>query len=489
MGKQGGSRVIKAEAPVDPSLDAHPWLARGLEGTVIVVPVVVSAAVALGLGRLFPRPAQPGGLILWWAVLSMASLVVLFAAERAMRQVLPLAALLRLSMIFPDHAPTRLELARHARRPEQVIEKLRQVGRDAKHGDLKAAQAVLELTAALSVHDGRTRGHSERVRLLTDMIARELKVPDRDRGKLQWAALLHDIGKLTVSPRLLNKPAAPTPMEWRILHGHPEVGALLIAPLVSWLGPWGPTVIQHHERYDGGGYPKGLRGTEICLGARIVSTADVYDTITVTRVYRRPVGVASARAELVRVAGTQLDPTVVRAFLNVSVGRLWGVLGLGALVNQVPFLNTLVTTAARAAPSLGSTTAAAGAVSALAIGGAGIAAQSSQRQSAPTPIRTVAARVGGSASILPGHLAGPGPSGPRPTPARPRSAAASPSGGPSPAVRRPLATTAKGRPAGAASSGHPPAAPPAAGPSPPGSSGGDGEQASSGLTTPGSPNL
>ncbi len=390
--------------PEDPSWTSRPWLGRGVQAAVVVIPVAVSAGVATVASRLIQRPPDLGGLALWWAAVSLSSLAALFATERVMRQLLPLAALLKISMIFPDHAPARFALARRNRRPEEVVSRLRQLGKTAEEGDLAAAQTVLELVVALSVHDRRTRGHGERVRVLTDMIAAELRLPSRDRARLRWSALLHDIGKLTVSASLLNKRGEPTAMEWRIIHGHPEAGARLIAPIVPWLGQWGPAVEQHHEWYDGSGYPKGLRGNQISLGARIVSVADVYDTITVTRAYRRPVSVTSARAELVRVAGSQLDPGIVRAFLNVSVGRLWRVLGVGALINQIPVLNELATTAARVAPGLGNTTAVAGAAGALAVGGAGIVPGPVNRGAAQMTWGAVAAHSTQALTTYPGVL-------------------------------------------------------------------------------------
>ena len=110
----------------------------------------------------------------------------------------------------------------------------------------------------------------------------------------------------------------------------------MIAPLLPWLGEWGAAVAQHHERYDGTGYPRGLKGNEISLAARIVSVADVYEVMTAPRPYKRPMSVVAARQELIRVAGTQLDPAIVRAFLNISTGNLWRTIGIGAWIAQIP---------------------------------------------------------------------------------------------------------------------------------------------------------
>jgi hypothetical protein len=203
-------------------------------------------------------------------------------------------------------------------------------------------QAVLELVLALNVHDKRTRGHSERVRVFTDLIADELKVDEAGKARLRWAALLHDVGKLEVPAKILNKPGKPSEAEWQVLRRHPEEGARLVAPLLPWLGEWGPAVAQHHERWDGTGYPRHLRGTEISLAARIVSVADTYEVMTAPRSYKPSMSVPAARRELTRVAGTQLDPHVVRALLNISVGRLWRAIGFGAWLGQVPMLTRLI---------------------------------------------------------------------------------------------------------------------------------------------------
>jgi putative nucleotidyltransferase with HDIG domain len=127
----------------------------------------------------------------------------------------------------------------------------------------QAAERVLTLAAALNTHDRRTRGHSERVRALTDLIASDMGLSKHDTDRLRWAALLHDIGKLTVPAKILNKPGKPDNREWSLLQRHPEEGAKLIGPLAGWLGEWASAVDSHHERYDGTGYPRGLAGTDI----------------------------------------------------------------------------------------------------------------------------------------------------------------------------------------------------------------------------------
>jgi len=193
----------------------------------------------------------------------------------------------------------------------------------------------------MNAHDRRTRGHSERVRAFNDLLAEEMELSPRDRDLLRWAALLHDIGKLHVPTRILNKPGRLTDAEWVTLHKHPAEGARIAAPLQEWLVEWAGAIGEHHERWDGSGYPNGLKGEEISLGARIVAVADAYEVITAPRPYKRPIKAEAARQELTRCAGTDFDPAVVRAFLNISIGRIRLVMGPLSWLAQLPFLGAL----------------------------------------------------------------------------------------------------------------------------------------------------
>jgi hypothetical protein len=362
---------------------SRPLISFGLRFFVFATPIAAGLGVVLALSDALHRPANFPALLGWWLLISLAGFVALFLTERATRRLLPLAALLRLSLLFPDHAPARFAMARKWARPKQVLAHLERIGKDANRTDVKVAQQVLELTAALSVHDRATRGHSERVQVLTNMLGMELRLGDGDRARLRWAALLHDIGKLRVPPQILNKPAKPDPREWTILRRHPAEGAQLVAPILPWLGVWGKAVEQHHEWFDGSGYPGGLKGSEISQAARIVSVADIFEVITAPRPYSRPVGVTKARQELVRVAGTQLDPAVVRAFLNVSVGELWPVVGIGSILCQLPLFSRLIGLLGNAMPAWGGSTAATAAAGALLV--VGINHPTEFRTPAPSP--------------------------------------------------------------------------------------------------------
>jgi putative nucleotidyltransferase with HDIG domain len=240
-----------------------------------------------------------------------------------MRRALPLTVLLKMGMAFPGQAPRRLAVARRAASVRDLHRRIEEARSKGVHDQpTVAAEKIVTLAASLSAHDRTTRGHAERVRALTDMIADELRLPPLHRDRLRWSALLHDIGKLTVHSHVLNKEGTLSDEEWVILRRHPLEGARLTAPIAGWLGEWANTIAEHHERFDGRGYPFGLSGRDISLGGRIVAVADSFDVMTSMRSYKRPVGPEKARLELAACAGSQFDPDVVRAFLAVSVWRL-----------------------------------------------------------------------------------------------------------------------------------------------------------------------
>ena len=313
---------------------ARPVLARALSLSVFVVPVGGSYLVT----RLAAPFVTDLPLVSRIVALGVLALVVGLVAERIFRRVLPLAALLRMTMLFPDRAPSRFKLARAAGHT-RILEERARTHPGETAGD--AATRILGLLTALGAHDRRTRGHSERVRVFTDVAAAELHLPEAARDRLRWAALLHDLGKIGVPAVVLNKPAGLDSGEWDSIRRHPGQGAVLAAPLMEWLGEWGAAISQHHERVDGKGYPLGLAGHEIALAGRIVAVADVFEVMTAARSYKRPMSVAAARRELAGAAGTQLDPAVVRAFLGASLPRVLWAVGPLALLMNLPFLRQL----------------------------------------------------------------------------------------------------------------------------------------------------
>jgi putative nucleotidyltransferase with HDIG domain len=319
--------------------EARPILSLALRSVVMLVPIAAGVGIAAFLSRAIPRPSG-GEAVLWWAGLFAASAVTAWAVDRVARRLLPLAVLLQLTMLFPDRAPSRFAVARRVGTTRSLEERVRKAREAGEEDDpTQAAVRILELVATLNAHDRQTRGHSERVRVLTDLLAAAMKLPRADRDRLRWAALLHDIGKLEVSTEILNKPGKPEPHEWDALKRHPEAGARLAGPLLPWLGEWGSAISEHHERFDGEGYPTGRSGMGISRGGRVLAVCDSFETMTASRSYKKPMGIAAARRELTRCAGGQFDPDIVRTFIAVSLGRLWWKVGPVSWAAQLPFIS------------------------------------------------------------------------------------------------------------------------------------------------------
>ncbi len=295
-----------------------------VRATAHLLPVVAAWLGVRLLSGVFFRPAGWIGAGAWIVQATIVAVATSAILDRFTRRLLPLATLLNLSLIFPDQAPSRFGVALRAGSAKRLQERIDEIAANGL-GDTaaEAAAQALELVAALGQHDRRTRGHTERVRAYAQLIAEELDLPEADRLRLAWGVLLHDVGKLTVPPEVLNKVGKLTDDEWSVLKGHPHAGARLLAPMADWLGDWVLAAGEHHERWDGKGYPLGLAGTDISLAGRITAVADAYDVITSKRSYKEPMSVEAARQELVRCAGTQFDPAVVRAFLTASVARRW----------------------------------------------------------------------------------------------------------------------------------------------------------------------
>jgi hypothetical protein len=183
---------------------------------------------------------------------------------------------------------------------------------------------------------------------MAELIAVEMGLGESEVNEVRWGAFLHDIGKILVPASLLNKPGKPTSTEWETLKRHPADGGALVEPLRGFLGSGVEAVSQHHENFDGSGYPQGLAGADIALSARIVSVADSFEVMTAVRSYTKPMKVSDARRELARHSGSQFDPAVVRALFNVSLGRLHWSMGLAAWAAEVPFLGVIPRAAAQA---------------------------------------------------------------------------------------------------------------------------------------------
>jgi two-component system cell cycle response regulator len=173
------------------------------------------------------------------------------------------------------------------------------------------------LLKALEEHHPDLGEHVHDVGLLAEAVAEELGLAGQPLHHVRQAAELHDIGKVAVPSAILDKPARLDPEEWEFIARHTLIGERILGAALA-LRPVARLVRSSHERFDGNGYPDGIRGHEIPLGARIVSVCDAYDAMTSERPYQRPLDHDGAIAELRRCAGTQFDPTVVEAFCRVS---------------------------------------------------------------------------------------------------------------------------------------------------------------------------
>lgn len=171
------------------------------------------------------------------------------------------------------------------------------------------------LISVIEAKDAYTKGHTERVAAYAVAIANRLRLSEEARRRITFGSLLHDIGKLGVMENVLHKEGKLDADEWELLKSHPEVGAQIVDKM-EFLTGTAEIVKHHHESYDGRGYPDGLKGEEIPLGARIVTVADSFDAMTTNRSYRKALSSEQAIRRLQACAGTQFDPRVVRVFVD-----------------------------------------------------------------------------------------------------------------------------------------------------------------------------
>jgi len=200
---------------------------------------------------------------------------------------------------------------------EELVEQRTQELDQALDSVENAYRATLRaLTAALETRDAETHGHSERVVTFSLRLGREYGLTGPQMKALEFGSLLHDIGKIGVPDAILRKPAKLTEEEWEHMREHPLHGQQILRG-IQFLEGAARVVAQHHEKWNGSGYPLGLKGTEIDICARIFSVADAFDAITSDRVYRHGRPYEAAAKELDEWAGKQFDPQVVEAFHRV----------------------------------------------------------------------------------------------------------------------------------------------------------------------------
>ena len=177
-------------------------------------------------------------------------------------------------------------------------------------------EIIQALARTIDAKDSYTHDHADRARKYARLICRKLKLPAKEIVDIEYAAMVHDIGKIGIKEEILHKAAKLNPEEEEALRHHPQIGNRILEP-VAFLASVAPIVLYHHEWYNGEGYPDGLKGEKIPLGSRIVSVIDAYDAMTSDRPYRKAFSRQDAVKELVEGKGIQFDPNVVDAFLEV----------------------------------------------------------------------------------------------------------------------------------------------------------------------------
>jgi putative nucleotidyltransferase with HDIG domain len=199
---------------------------------------------------------------------------------------------------------------------EMVSERTRQLRSALQRVESSYEETLQALGAAIDLRDSETAGHCERVCRYSLEIARSVQYPDESIASLIRGAYLHDIGKLGIPDRILLKPGPLTDEERSLMQRHVEIGFNLVKN-IAFLADAAGIVLMHHERFDGRGYPNGIKGKEILAGARIFAVADTLDAITSDRPYHRAAPLEVARQTIGRMAGTSFDPAVVEAFLAI----------------------------------------------------------------------------------------------------------------------------------------------------------------------------
>ncbi|AKU91741.1 HD domain-containing phosphohydrolase [Vulgatibacter incomptus] len=214
----------------------------------------------------------------------------------------------------------RIDLARRRyqlKLEQRVEEKTTELQGALRAVEVAYTHTLSALVAALDAREHETSDHSQRVVRYTRAIAEQMGVRGPELGEICRGALLHDIGKIGVPDAILLKPGPLTPAEWQEMRRHPEIGFQILRG-IRFLEHPSQIVLSHQERFDGKGYPHGLRGNEIPLGARIFAIADTLDAMLCDRPYRKGTNWNTARGEILRCSGTQFDPEAVRAFAAIS---------------------------------------------------------------------------------------------------------------------------------------------------------------------------
>ncbi|TNH88235.1 HD domain-containing phosphohydrolase [Aeromonas sobria] len=186
----------------------------------------------------------------------------------------------------------------------------------ARQLELALEDALGAIAAVLEQRDPYTAGHQKHVARLAQAIGRELRLAERQLRGLYLGAMVHDIGKIQVPAEILTKPDRLTPLEFELVKEHPAIGYLVLKD-IDFPWPIAQMIHQHHEYLDGSGYPQGLKGDEILLEARILTVADIVESMSSDRPYRAALGIPQAREQIIQMCGHQLDADVVDACLRI----------------------------------------------------------------------------------------------------------------------------------------------------------------------------
>lgn len=229
---------------------------------------------------------------------------------------------------FPDKANNEIELVKSAddalyrakffnkNRVETYYSVLEELKEDIEEEHIDLITSIKTLISVINVKDRYTYGHIERVVMFAKLLGNKLGLTEEDKKTLKYGAYLHDIGKINISKDVLNKKMRLTDDEWEILKQHPANGVDLIKPVES-LKQIIPLILHHHERYDGRGYPSGIKGNAIPYLTKILTVVDSFDAMTSNRPYSNRKTYDEAIEELRRCAGTQFDPDIAEAFIEV----------------------------------------------------------------------------------------------------------------------------------------------------------------------------
>lgn len=218
-------------------------------------------------------------------------------------------------VLHAQNASLRQQNTLLARRIEESAKNLTRLYEDLRQTYLRTIKVLAQ---AIDARDHYTHSHSEHVARYAVAIAKEMRLCPEDTEMIREACELHDLGKIGVEDRILGKVTPLTPLEWEQIKRHPQTAAKILEPL-TFLDGAIDLIRQHHEHYDGSGYPEGRKGEEILLGARIIHVADAYEAMRSARSYRKkPFSQVKAISEIKKYSGTQFDPLVVEAFLRAA---------------------------------------------------------------------------------------------------------------------------------------------------------------------------